>query len=287
MRLIVIFSLPIAVILGLLFGSQAIAQPKLTKADINSAIAAPSLNEALAIFLPKLPQVVIPEQGNAVYYVLEGDLLLNHEGVESYLMSHRQGIVPARDGELLVMTQMGKKVIWQSGQRNLTYAVARNTFPTQTQYQEVVNNMREAANDWLFCAECGLTIKHQEKFDANPKPGEVTFIVRYVPNETDFIAAAFFPNYPPAMRQVFIAPSYFTTTANHVGVLRHELGHVLGYRHEHIVGIPGCALEDGNWVPVTPYDSHSVMHYLCGDGGTMTMALQETDKAGHRIAYGE
>ena len=287
MRRIVSRSLPMAVILGLLFGSQATAQSTLTKADIDAAIAAPSLNEALTTFLPKLPQLVIPEQGNAIYYVLEGDLLLDREGVESYLMSHRQSVVPARDGELLVMTQGGKKVIWQQGQRNLTYAVARNTFPTQAQYQEVVDNMRAAANDWLFCAECGLTIKHQQNFDANPKPGETTFIVRYVPNETRFIAAAFFPNYPPAMRQVFIAPSYFTTTFNHVGVLRHELGHVLGYRHEHIVGVPGCSLEDGNWVRVTPYDSRSVMHYLCGGGGTMTMALQETDKAGHRVAYKE
>lgn len=287
MRRIVIRSLPIFVILGLLLSSQATAQSKLTKADIDAAIAAPSLNEAIAAFLPKLPQVVIPEQGNAVYYVLEGDLLLDREGVESYLMSHRQGVAPARDGELLVMTEMGKKVIWQPGQRNLTYAVARNTFPTQAKYQEVVDNMGAAANDWMFCAECGLTIKHQKKLDANPKPGEVTFIVRYAPNETEFIAAAFFPNYPLAMRQVFIAPSYFTTPVDHVGILRHELGHVLGYRHEHIVGVPGCALEGGTWIPVTSYDSRSVMHYLCGGGGTTTMALQETDKAGHRAAYGE
>ena len=66
---------------------------------------------------------------------------------------------------------------------------------------------------------------------------ELVFTVRHVDAGGQFIAAAFFPTYPPLRRRVLIDPSYFADdlSFDRVGVLRHELGHVLGFRHEHIV----------------------------------------------------
>ena len=51
-----------------------------------------------------------------------------------------------------------------------------------------------------------------------------------------------------------VDPIFFNSQYDPVGVFRHELGHVLGYRHEHIRGIPGCGFEDSRWQPLTPYD---------------------------------
>jgi hypothetical protein len=125
------------------------------------------------------------------------------------------------------------------------------------------------------------------EFDANPSLANVLFIVTFDPTENDFVAASFFPNDPVYRRYLIIAPSFFTTSFSRPGVLRHELGHVLGYRHEHIQGISGCYSEDSNWSPLTPYDPHSVMHYFCGGAGTMNLSFTDADRRGHRELYGK
>ncbi|WP_017904435.1 hypothetical protein [Pseudomonas asplenii] len=273
--------------LAALFFAASATASTLTREDIEAAISAPSFDAAFKPFLDKLPQVVIAEQGNAIYFIVEGDLLLDEEGVQSYLMALRRGQVPARDGELLVLTEQGKKVIWPKGQRQLTYAVDRESFPSRAQYQVVVDNMRAAAQDWMFCKECAISFVHKSTLDSEPKAGEVTFIVRYSASIEGSFAVSFFPKAPPALRYVHVTPTYFTTDYDRVGILRHELGHVLGYQHEQAVGVPGCAREGNNWQEVSPYNPRSVMHYLCGGGGTKRLVLQNTDKAGHRATYTE
>ncbi|MHC8343842.1 zinc metalloprotease [Pseudomonas sp. RT6P73] len=273
--------------LATLFFAASATASALTREDIEAAISAPSFEVAFKPFLGKLPQVVVAEQGNAIYYIVEGDILLDEEGVQSYLMSLRRGQVPARDGELLVLTEQGKKVIWPKGQRQLTYAVDRESFPSRAQYQVVVDNMRAAAEDWMFCQECAISFVHKPTLDPKPKTGQVTFIVRYSANVDGAFAVGFFPNATQVLRYVHITPAYFTTDYDRVGILRHELGHVLGYQHEQAVGVPGCAREGNNWQEVSPYNPRSVMHYLCGGGGTKSLVLQNTDKAGHRATYAE
>ena len=80
---------------------------------------------------------------------------------------------------------------------------------------------------------------------------------------------------------MLIDASYFTTSFNTVGVLRHELGHVLGFRHEHIrSGAPAvCPGESvAATVNLTDYDPQSVMHYFCGGVGNPDLAITETDE---------
>lgn len=88
---------------------------------------------------------------------------------------------------------------------------------------------------------------------------------------------------------MLIDPSYFTTSFDQVGVLRHELGHVIGLRHEHIRSgaPPECPDESTvNTFPFTAYDPKSVMHYFCGGVGTRDLAISDLDKAGIQKLYG-
>ena len=74
-----------------------------------------------------------------------------------------------------------------------------------------------------------------------------------------------------------------------MGVFRHELGHVLGFRHEQIrlASAKDCGDEKfGLAKPLTPYDSKSVMHYLCGNGGDKNLRITEVDRFGAQRVYG-
>jgi len=75
------------------------------------------------------------------------------------------------------------------------------------------------------------------------------------------------------------------------GVFTHELGHVLGFRHEHIrpEAVTTCSNEPEfpDWQTLTEYDMQSTMHYpWCG--GVMTSDLDVTglDAEGGRVVYG-
>ncbi|MEK6320118.1 MAG: hypothetical protein AABN33_00400 [Acidobacteriota bacterium] len=236
-------------------------------------------------------KATLPKDGS--YYVVEGDLLLTEAELQDYAVgkanpdTQEKRVVP--NSELLVnLLQDGKKDYYEDvSQRTLTYAVDRQSFPNKSRYDQLVKNVRRAAGEWQSaCQTCQIKMVHVTEHDASPSTEKVNFIVRYHDSGGDYIAAAFFPHYAPLRRNLNIDPSYYTTSFDKVGVLRHELGHVLGYRHEHIQGVPGCYVEDDRWEPLTRYDPNSVMHYFCGGGGSMKLKITKSDKLGHQKLYG-
>jgi hypothetical protein len=117
------------------------------------------------------------------------------------------------------------------------------------------------------------------------------FAVREFDASGQFIASAFFPNDPRNRRRVLIDPSFFAANLSfdRIGVLRHELGHVLGFRHEHIRSgaPPACPDEDVfGAIDLTRYDPQSVMHYFCGGLGTRELRITAIDRNGSRQVYG-
>lgn len=247
-----------------------------------------------------LPQV---EVDNETLYVAEGDLLLDDDELERHAQRQAAleelnrlrlgetggvGIVPGPSPALVGITEDGKIVRW-APDTVLTYAVLRQTFPSTDQYDTVVGNMRAATRAWEDT--CGVKFNHEQQLDdsASTRPDGVLFPVRGFDSGGRFIAAAFFPNGPSFRRRVLIDPSYFTTSFDPVGVLRHELGHVLGFRHEHIrSGAPAtCPDEDrSDTIDLTAYDPQSTMHYFCGGVGSRELAITDVDKQGSRTVYG-
>jgi hypothetical protein len=151
--------------------------------------------------------------------------------------------------------------------------------------------MRTATEDWMKV--CGVEFVYRGALDTDTaaRPGAALFPVMQYDSGGQFIAAAFFPDDPVERRFVIIDPSYFSPTLrfDRVGVLRHELGHVLGFRHEHIrseapAACPGEPLF--GTTPLTAYDPRSVMHYFCGDVGAAELAITDVDRAGAQKLYG-
>ncbi len=167
-----------------------------------------------------------------------------------------------------IVDDEGRMVRWKKG-LVLTYNVLKRSFASDAQYQTVVQAMRVATADWE--AACGVNFKHLSDLDGGVAPGSPAslFRVQAVDAGGRFIAMAFFPNEPLARRAVVIDPSFFSPTLrfDRTGVLRHEFGHVLGFRHEHIRSEAPAICPDettGNTINLSDYDPRSVMHYFCG-----------------------
>ena len=69
-------------------------------------------------------------------------------------------------------------------------------------------------------------------------------------------------------------------------MLRHELGHTLGFRHEHTRPEAGTCFEDTSWRALTAYDSASVMHYpQCNGTQKGDLVLTSLDNQGASSLY--
>ena len=291
----------IAALAAFTWPSVAEDNPPKTYVDaFEAAVAAPSDPTAGAGLMALLPKVTTSFGPPRELFVIEGDLTVDADDLERYRLAKSVGGISAdkQNPELIVHVEDGQQAHWKSGKQTLRYAVVKSTFPDPESYQAVVDDMKNAGGDWVgACAGCAVAFEYRPQFDALgtwdefqalADTDDLRFIVVFNPDASGPIASAFFPTDTWQERLVSIFPKYFTLAPGGYtgrGVLRHELGHVLGYRHEHTRNIAGCVFEDANWAPVTPYDPHSVMHYFCGDAGTRELDLSELDRTGHAANY--
>jgi hypothetical protein len=222
-------------------------------------------------------------------YVVNGDEAIGgldrlRDYYESYVAPREQG---QAQGSLAVYRLNGVDVrISPSQQLNITYCVSSASFGTR--YSAVVSAMHFAAEAWELAANVDFV--HLSQFDGNCTPSQtgVLFDVNQT-SDTRFLARAFFPNDSRPESNILISTTAFgnTSPVTLTGILRHELGHVLGFRHEHTRPEAGTCLEDGNWRALTSYDRNSVMHYpQCNGGNTGDLGLTALDHQGAGTLYG-
>lgn len=252
-----------------------------------------------------LPKVEI--DGEA-FYIAEGDRLLDEDQLlffadaraeqEKRFNARKRAVftpklvadVSSRPSGLVGIVTADEKLVRWGPEVVLRYCVLKGTFPTTDEYEAVRDNMLLATSGWEEI--CGVDFLYESSLDTSPGvdiPSGVVFAVRYIDAGGQFIAAAFFPTDPPYRRKVLIDPSYFATSFDAVGVLRHELGHVVGFRHEHIRSeAPAvCPNEDTGFThDLTNYDPQSVMHYLCGGEGSPLLDFTPLDRVGAQSLYG-
>jgi serine protease len=230
-----------------------------------------------------------PFQGGK--YIVSGDIAISdrkrlREFFETRIKREPPESVP---GALIVHKVGGRDAIWNSTNRkHLTYCVS-STFGVRQ--QRVIKDMEAASGAWEEVADVDFIHVAAEDVDCTAGNAKVVFDIRPVNVYGQYLARAFFPNEERAERNVLIDESSFLLDPDGslqlVGVLRHEIGHTLGWRHEHTRPESGTCFEDNNWRPLTDYDRFSVMHYpQCNGGADWSLKLTPMDKNGAACVYG-
>lgn len=222
-----------------------------------------------------------PESG---LFIADGDTLFESEKQlrEFYELN-------VREGQLIVNRVGSADDKWSNTAKlNISYCVS-DSFGTRK--ATVVQGMAQATGAWEAAANVKFNYLSQHDANCTASNSGVVFDVRPVNVNGQYLARAFFPSNSRSARNVLLDNSMFTSSGvSFVGVIRHELGHVLGFRHEHTrpqAGATDC-FEDNQWRELTSYDSASVMHYpQCnGTNSFSVMNLTTLDKQGAAALYG-
>jgi hypothetical protein len=222
--------------------------------------------------------------------LVEGDIALDDEELRAYYESVIVGGDP--DGWWsIVNTEEGEDDVHPAPRKiNLSYCVSDIFHGGK---ERLVKLLDQATNDWERHAHVNFI--YLPEFDARCDKDHVGesdayFTVQRVGLTGSIYAQAFFPSTEHQYRVLYVTDDGMDQSdANLLGTLRHELGHVLGLRHEHIGNPHNCGtgetLDDIR--ELTPYDPVSIMHYDWCPGGTSESGttISRYDALGVRYLY--
>ncbi len=219
-----------------------------------------------------------PETG---LYIVDGDIPIEgRDALRAFYEEHVQG------GALSVGTELGEPEYWHDRQKlNLTYCVSPKFAGA---YEHVVGAMRSATKVWEMAGHVRFVHKQSQDASCDSENEHVLFDVSPT-SGAPYLARAFFPGQRRKYRNILIDSSSFGELGvlSLTGILRHELGHTLGFRHEHTRPESGTCFEDHNWQALTAYDAASVMHYPhCNGTQTGDLVLTSLDRQGMASLYG-
>jgi Dual-action HEIGH metallo-peptidase len=219
-------------------------------------------------------------------YIVDGDVPVETTGD---LKTFYDGLVASSSSSmtegLVVNTVGGVDDKWSAAQAmDLSYCVSTKF---GTRHADIVTAMAGGAGLWeAASSKINFVYVPAQDASCNTRNKSVLFSVEPV-STTQYIARAFFPSTSKRSRNVLIDDSIWTSGSwTPVNILGHELGHTLGFRHEHTRPEAGTCFEDNNWRPLTPYDSASIMHYPQCNGSSNDLSMTATDRQGVVALYG-
>jgi hypothetical protein len=228
----------------------------------------------------------LPKEGDK--YLVNGDIGISDEKALREFFNLVQNPPSLEQGRL---GRYGSKGLWSSAMRkNLTYCVSTKF---GDRHSRVVAGMLSAERAWESVADVNFVHLAQHDARCNNANDDVVFDVVPTDSREKFYAIAFFPYEPRKDRTVKIFNRSFAVPPDDLpqleGILRHELGHVLGFRHEFVHPDAGICTDESraDFEKITPFDPFSVMNYpKCNVRLGHGFELTDKDRSGAACQYG-
>ncbi|MDQ3335950.1 MAG: M57 family metalloprotease [Myxococcota bacterium] len=221
---------------------------------------------------------VYQENFEGGHFIVNGDIAIADE---KQLYEFWESL---QQGALIVNRVGGADDRWNdTAKLNLTYCISNNFGTNKTR---MVTAMNTATAKWESLGNVNFIHVTAQDASCTASNPNVVFDIRPVSGQS-YLARAFFPSSPRSSRNVLVDSSSFGNVGWPLeNIIGHELGHTLGFRHEHTRPEAGTCFEDNNWRPLTPYDSGSIMHYPQCNGSSNNLDWTARDGEGVAALYG-